>query len=117
MSETITKKIALYRSVGEYDFETLGEEYMDANDGYVRVSEYVEHSFKMLDPSVYVGKQIEVLNKMKETVREESAKKMASIEDRIGKLTAITDQSGDLPDLDAEGIAAQDAQAEESDRV
>ena len=95
MSETKTKKIALFRSVGDYDFETLGEEYMDENEGYVRISEFVDMTFTLKPASAYIGKQIEVLNKMKSELRVQTAEKLASIDERLGKLTAITDQSGE----------------------
>ena len=73
--------------------EIIADETWNGYDSYVAITKYVTVDFPDLDAKEYVPKQVALLKGMKDDLREKHAVKIASIDEQISKLTAITHQS------------------------
>ena len=89
-------KIALYKSV-EYNYETEFEvtEHQEINEDYIRSSEIVDVEFVRLPDERVVPLQVAALEKAKDAADIAHHAVIKTIDERISKLLAITDQSND----------------------
>jgi len=71
------------------DFDEVTD-YMESSDRWVRLTEPVEVEFIKLPPADTIQKQVDGLNKQKESARLRHLSEMADLDAKIGKLRAIT---------------------------
>lgn len=93
MTETTTKKAALFKNVA-YDFLLVSGESFETYSGsdHIRISEYVEVEFPMLPPEESVLAEIAALDDRIAETKNEFARKIDELEDRKAKLLALTHQ-------------------------
>lgn len=84
-------RVAVFRSL-PYDFEGVEEADHEDMDDYVRITEYVDIQFTELSAEEVVPASIEKYNKMKASVDEQHLKAVATIDEKIALLRAITHQ-------------------------
>ena len=84
-------KIAEFKSL-EFEWTTFADESYEDYSGYFRLTEYVDVEFVPLPAEVTVPIEIAALEKIKEKAAKKHAGIIATIDDRISKLLAITHQ-------------------------
>jgi len=91
-------KIALYKNIvygGEMEWEV--NEYREKDTDYVRISEIADVEFVRLPESKTVPLQVQALKKAKDAADIAHLAVIKTIDDKIGKLLAITNQSEEQP--------------------
>jgi hypothetical protein len=73
-----TKKIALFQNI-ELGYTTMVEEWAEKSDDYIRVSEYVEVEFKMVQKSDYIEDLVQINIQKRRILDEEKSNIMKEI--------------------------------------
>ena len=88
-------KIANYKRIDDAgDWESIDEvsDYMDQSDRWVRLTEPLEVEFTHLPPEDTIQPQVDALNRVKKKEFARHLTVVAEIDEKIGKLQAITHQ-------------------------
>jgi hypothetical protein len=83
-------KIAKYKRLGEYGYETVSDEGLENCADYVRVSEFVDIEFPPLESNEVIQRQLNALDRAENEVRAKFQDMLNSIEQQRAELRAIT---------------------------
>ena len=83
--------IAQFKSI-ESDYLTYDDEGLARCSSFIRTSEYVDVDFPLLSPDVIVPLEVAALKRAKAEAVKKHAAVVATIDERISKLLAITHQ-------------------------
>jgi hypothetical protein len=83
-------KIAKYKRLGEYGYETVSDDGLENCADYVRVSEFVDIEFPPLESKEVIQRQLEALDRTESEVRSRFQEALNSIEHQRAELRAIT---------------------------
>ena len=88
-------KIATYKridDVGDWECIEKVSDYMDQSDRWVRLTEPLEVEFTYLPPEDTIQPQVDALNRVKKKELARHLIVISEIDEKIGKLQAITHQ-------------------------
>lgn len=84
----------------ELNFDAVCEEGMERNAEYIRISEYVDVEFQPISDEPVVNNHVRALKSMKTEIQAATQVKLNSIDEKIGKLLALTCDTGPVsPDV------------------
>jgi len=75
-----------------HDYETIESDAYEHMDDFVRITEYVDAEFKERPAEEVIPESITIYDSLKKAVNEEHAKAVATIDEKIAQLRAITHQ-------------------------
>lgn len=87
---TKTMKIATFKRLGDYSFDTVSDDALDGSEDFVRTSEYVEVSFPSLHSDEVVQRQLDALDRAEDALRTKFQAALTGIEVQRAELRAIT---------------------------
>jgi hypothetical protein len=83
-------KIAKYKRVGEYGYETVSDDGLENCADYIRISEFIEVDFPPLESKEVIQRHLEALDRTETEVRSKFQEMLNSIEQQRAELRAIT---------------------------
>lgn len=86
-------KIATFKRMGEYGYDTVSDDGLENCKEYVRTSEYVDVTFPPLESREIVEKQLAQLDAAEAEVRNRFQEALNAINSQRAELRAITYQS------------------------
>ncbi len=81
-------KIAIFRNTIHGFESVLGNEFEEVN-GYIRLSEFIDVEFVMLDNENVSKKEVNILREEKKKIQVETELKLSVIDSKIGELLAL----------------------------
>lgn len=84
-------KIAKYKDI-QYGYDCYQSESFDAVPGYVRLTEFLEVEFKLLDSDSQIQKHVAALDHKRQKIVEDFTAKLAELDAQKAELLALTYQ-------------------------
>jgi hypothetical protein len=85
-------KIARFKYIGDYSYDTVASDELEDSKSYVRTSEYVEVEFPPLKSDEVVQRQLEALERVEDELRGKFQTALNQINRQREELRAITYQ-------------------------